>query len=264
MAKAGGPPILIGSELEAPLRRKKPARIGVQFMGDLFHKDVPFEFIDKVFAIMALCPQHTFQVLTKRSERQTEYVLTREEQVSDEVWTMSFRIDRPSGEATRNAVWLRRFPKWPPPNIWLGTSVENQAAVHRIEHLLRCPAALRFLSLEPLLGPIVLPSLGYTGPQTMVDWCIVGGESGPGARPMHPDWVRSIRDQCKAADVPFFFKGWGDWLHDSQIPDLKWLELQMTCAVHDWPDGSKSYRVGKTKAGDLLDGQRHQAWPKGA
>lgn len=155
--------------LELPLRWKRPRRVFVNSMSDLFHKDVPLEFIQRAFDVMNRCPQHAFQILTKRPEL-----------------------------AARHAAALN----WSA-NIWMGTSVENALVVHRMIDLLRIPAQVRFLSVEPLLGP--LPRLPLTG----IHWVIVGGESGPGARPMKPQWVRQIREQCLAAGVPFFFKQWG-------------------------------------------------------
>jgi protein gp37 len=155
--------------LELPLRWKRPRVIFVNSMSDLFHKDVPAEFIDRVFDVMNRCPQHTFQVLTKRPEITAE---------------LAHRL------------------KWTP-NIWMGTSVENALVLHRIASLREVPAHIRFLSVEPLLGPI--PRL----PLTDIHWVIVGGESGPGARPMDAQWVRAIRDRCVAQNIPFFFKQWG-------------------------------------------------------
>jgi len=155
--------------LALPLRWKKPQMIFVNSMSDLFHEDVPLEFIQKVFDVMRRASWHIFQVLTKRSQRLLE---------------LNPEID------------------WPP-NVWMGVSVENQDYIFRIEHLRQTNAHLKFLSLEPLLGP--LPSLDLRG----IDWVIVGGESGPGARPIKEEWVIDIRDQCRAANIPFFFKQWG-------------------------------------------------------
>ena len=138
-------------------------------MSDLFHKDVPPEFIQEVFDVMRRASRHIFQVLTKRSRRLLE---------------LNQEIDRP-------------------PNVWMGVSVENQDYVFRIGHLRQTGAYLKFLSLEPLLGP--LPNLDPDG----IDWVIVGGESGPGARPIKEEWVTDIRDRCLAANIPFFFKQWG-------------------------------------------------------
>lgn len=191
--------------LSLPMKRKKPTMYFVNSMSDLFHKAVSEDFIDQVFAVMASCPQHTFQVLTKRADRMAKYMLN--------PWRLDNIYD----------VWYsvndgaREVQAWPLPNVWLGTSVENQEqADKRIPELLKVPAAVKFLSCEPLLGPVDLwganyrnPSGGYTGAVTSwrgVDWVIVGCESGHGARPMSLDWVRSIRDECVAANVPFFFK----------------------------------------------------------
>ncbi|HEX8342850.1 MAG TPA: phage Gp37/Gp68 family protein [Tepidisphaeraceae bacterium] len=155
--------------LSLPLKWKRPRTIFVNSMSDLFHPDVPLDYIQRVFAVMNKCPQHTFQVLTKRPEVAAAFS-------EDLDWTG---------------------------NIWMGTSVENALVSHRVRSLQEIPAAVRFLSVEPLIGP--LPRLPLTG----IHWVIVGGESGPGARPMDPQWVRAIRDRCVAQDVPFFFKQWG-------------------------------------------------------
>jgi len=155
--------------IDAPLKWKKPRRIFVNSMSDLFHDDVPLEFIKKVFDTMEKASWHTFQILTKRSDRLSE---------------------------------LAPYLPWPK-NVWQGVSVENQKVVHRVDSLRNVPANVRFLSIEPLLGPI--DDLNLQG----VHWVIVGGESGPGARPMKEEWVRSIMKQCKEQNVAFFFKQWG-------------------------------------------------------
>ena len=155
--------------LEVPLRWKKPQTIFVNSMSDLFHKDVPVEFIQDVFRVMNEADWHRYQVLTKRAER----------------------IERMSGALP----WA--------PHIWMGVSVESAKYVYRIDHLRHTAAHIKFLSLEPLLGPLRDLDLGGIG------WVIAGGESGPGARPMREEWVLEIRDQCVAANVPFFFKQWG-------------------------------------------------------
>jgi protein gp37 len=155
--------------LAHPKSIRKSSMFFVNSMSDLFHPDVPEDFIRAVFRIMAECPQHTFQVLTKRSERLADLA-------ADLPW---------------------------PDNVWMGVSVEDANVIDRIDHLRVTPAAVRFLSLEPLIGP--LEDLDLAG----MHWVIVGGESGPGARPMKPKWVRSLRRQCRAARVPFFFKQWG-------------------------------------------------------
>ncbi len=157
------------SALEAPLRWKTPRLVFVNSMSDLFHKSVPSGFIQDVFKIMNQTPQHTFQVLTKRPSR---------------------------------AARIGNRLKWTP-NIWLGVSIESERWLDRLDALKGIDARIRFLSLEPLLEP--LPGMDLAG----IDWVIVGGESGPGARPMEPDWVREIRDHCVNCGVPFFFKQWG-------------------------------------------------------
>lgn len=157
------------SALETPLGWKRPQMIFVNSMSDLFHKDVPLSFVQSVFDVMQRASWHTFQVLTKRSDRLLE---------------LSPALD------------------WPA-NVWMGVSVENQQYIYRMDHLRLTDARIKFLSLEPLLGP--LPALNLTG----IDWVIVGGESGPGARPIEQSWVLDIRDQCLTFGVAFFFKQWG-------------------------------------------------------
>ena len=193
--------------LDDPFRWRKPRRVFVNSMGDLFHGAVPFDFIDRVFAAMALTPQHTYQILTKRPERMAEYF---DEPHRHEAITYAsnsaFDGGHPGG-----------IPSLPLPNVWLGTSVEDQrAADSRIRRLLDCPAAVRFLSCEPLIGPVDLGDYlcrtwirGGLTIGTYLDWVIAGGESGPGARPMDAAWVRQLRDDCVSAGVPFFFKQWG-------------------------------------------------------
>jgi protein gp37 len=155
--------------LDQPYKWKKPRMIFVNSMSDLFLEEIPFEFVRNIFKVMNECSRHTFQVLTKRPHIAEKYAGYLE-------WTK---------------------------NIWLGTTVENESTVFRVKHLRKVPAAIRFLSIEPLLSDI--PRLPLTG----IDWVIVGGESGPKARPMKVEWARKIRDRCIKYDVPFFFKQWG-------------------------------------------------------
>lgn len=155
--------------LNIPLTWTKPRIIFVNSMSDLFHEQVPLEFIQRVFEVMERASWHQFQVLTKRSKRLSE---------------------------------LADLLEWPS-NVWMGISVENQDYTYRIEHLAQTNAHIKFLSLEPLLGPLF--ALNLSG----IDWVIVGGESGPGARPMLEEWIIDIRDQCLATNTPFFFKQWG-------------------------------------------------------
>jgi protein gp37 len=265
-----------------PLRWKKPRKIFVCSMTDLFADFVPDEWIDRVFAVMALCPQHTFQVLTKRAERMRNYV------------TAAFKGERPIASAATElrgsiiggiqalSAWFDHDHDDPRPmaNVWLGVSCERQQeADERIPLLLQTPAAIRFISAEPLLGPMDLwngdpdPRLGGHKATTTflgdwwpagapkgascnhgVDWIIVGGESGRNARPVHPDWVRSLRDQCSAAEVPFFFKQWGEfWPADQAQP----AELRGTEHEDD-----RLVRIGKKAAGRLLDGRTWDEFPE--
>lgn len=211
--------------LDQPLRWRRPRRIFVNSMSDLFHPDVPFKFIDHVFAVMALAQQHTFQVLTKRPARMLDY-LTADDLV-DRIINAACRIDGQTGAWLNADHYIAGDSVMPIPNAWLGVSVEDQAtADERIPLLLQTPAAVRWISAEPLLGRVDLCGhLGMWWNQTMqcfeatgakinqpingqgrIDWVVVGGESGPKARPMHPDWARLLRDQCVAAGVPFFMK----------------------------------------------------------
>lgn len=200
--------------LTDPFKWRKPCKVFVNSMSDLFHEDVPFDFIDKVFAVMALCPQHTFQVLTKRPERMAEYMNSRERMGG--MVKLNLPI-APVGVSDYFAeAWYRGLFFWPPSNVWLGTSCENQkAADERIPHLLRCSAAVRFISAEPLLGPVNIQAAinrmpwQIGGGDAGLHWVIVGGESGPGARPCNIDWIRSIVQQCRAAGVACFVKQMG-------------------------------------------------------
>lgn len=215
--------------LQIPMRRRVPTVWFVNSMSDLFHARVSPEFIAQVWAVMATTPQHTYQILTKRPQRMA-------------------RLLGPGGDVTEacadgEPLWLTppildehrkgtgRHELYPAENVWLGTSIESNRHVARADALRATPAAVRFLSLEPLLGP--LPDLDLTG----ISWVIVGGESGSGARPMQPAWAREIRDMCADAHVPLFFKQWG---------------------AHD----SEGRRVGKKAAGRLLDGVVHDAMPE--
>lgn len=180
--------------LALPLRWTRPRRVFVNSMSDLAHPAVPDDYIAQVFAAMALGGRHTFQLLTKRPERMRVWLNAAgtEDTVHDAARRMS------PGRAHSIDV----LP-WPLPNVWLGTSVENARWRTRIDELRYTPAAVRFLSCEPLLGPLGALDLGG------IDWVIVGGESGPRHRPMEEAWVTEVRDQCAAAGVPFFFKQWG-------------------------------------------------------
>lgn len=307
--------------LTQPLCWKRPRKIFVCSMTDAFADFVTDEMLDKMFAVMALAPQHTFQVLTKRAKRMRDYLAPFSSRRADALGTEVVRLGYTGP--------LEMLP-WPLPNVWLGVSAERQQeADERIPELLATPAAVRFLSLEPLLGPIDLkrwvPSgswgtfkgepvynskyfltkcehCGWFGSSELCDevsygddadaacpsckeifmcdevqarihWTIVGGESGRSARSMHPDWARSMRDQCHAANVPFFFKQWGEWAPSTPEaaegnPHSGW----MAKAAHPhvakeaelYPEAGAKFiaRVGKKAAGRLLDGVEHNEFPR--
>lgn len=239
--------------LSQPFRWRAPAKIFVDSMSDLFHPKIPFSYIAIVFGVMACAQRHTFQVLTKRPEREAEFFQWLEKQSSDPLKfvrraaTDRFTSLRQIVHANRTSH--DRIPAaWPALNIWLGTSVGVRDAKWRIDALRDVPAHVRFLSLEPLLED--LGELDLSG----IGWVIAGGESGARARPMHPDWVRRIRDQCDADEVPFFFKQHG------AFGDARTFAH---CAGkrHTFPDGQTVVRIGKKKAGRELDGHVHDAMP---
>lgn len=280
----------IDKNLELPFQVKKPTTWAV--WNDLFHEDVPTMFILEALAVMACTPQHTYLILTKRHERMHE-VLTSPTIANDVLVMTTTGLDASK-------------PLWPLPNVWLGVTAENQEqADKRIPALLQIPAAVRFVSVEPMIGPANLTFLdddgirvnALTGQRTdmgrpcwdtgRLDWIICGGESGPGARPLHPDWARNLRDQCQAACVPFFFKQRGEYSWDGFNPYYghgsdsgKWDEYicfngeHGQCKINDddgtWinytgkPDDTACIvrRVDKKAAGCLLDGREHKEIPR--
>jgi len=308
--------------LMQPLRWKKPRTIFVCSMTDLFYEGHPIEWIWNVWAVMALAPQHTFIVLTKRISYANTALVNRLHMGDPAICKAINQI--PAFLGNRKGAL-----EMPLPNVWIGTSVEDQAtADHRIPHLLNTPAVVRFISAEPLLGPLQIerwlniawqcsgcrgyfsgtwqrtcPDCGKTNywcgshkfngrkrdknpirpPQSGqgLDWVICGGESGHKARPMHPDWARSLRDQCKASSVPFFFKQWGAWIpqigakndisDNPEISKYVWKEWNPDERKwEDWPypmwcddlDPEQSViKVGKKAAGRELDGQQHNDYP---
>ena len=294
---------LISKALDRPLHWRKPRRIFVNSMGDLFHESVPDEWIDRVFAVMALCPQHTFQVLTKRPERMMSRLLDGPPNWDraidslpngNQIWVTDDCHLRVGLDCGDDPVTLAKH--WPLPNVWLGVSVEDQkTADARIPLLLRTPAALRFVSCEPLLGAIIFEPewIGdcplcdgrghyYVGSDIAgcnncqggyLHWIIAGAETGPGARPAHPDWFRSLRDQCQAAGVPYFFKGFGEWAEytvngpNGYTPQHRWIDLKGTvhnCGLCEVPsdDCVCIRRDGKRAAGRRLDGHEHSEIPE--
>ena len=247
-----------------PLRWKRPRRIFWNAHGDLFHPSVPDAWIDRVFAVCALTPQHTHMILTKRSARMREYFSVRQRPTSEALYDLLHGAMMSIVEKTMQRAIDAAYPL---SNVWLGVSVEDQTrADERIPDLLATPGAKRFISAEPLLGPVDIQAAGgdpaerYFDPHhgsASIGWVIVGGESGPSARPMHPDWARSLRDQCAEACVPFHFKQWGEhiahpapgatWADGSPVPaDLSPVTFE---------------RVGKKCAGRLLDGIEHNGVP---
>lgn len=265
-------------KLDLPLRWTKPRKVFVNSMSDLFHDRVPDEYIARVFAVMALAEQHTFQLLTKRHGRMKSLLRCRPFQ--QQVWEAWSTLDTPKGCPT---LEYAEYPDWPLPNVRLGVSAEDQKRADlRIPALLDTPAAARFVSAEPLLGPIDLhgdpigkDSVFWIG---HLDWVIVG-ESGSGARPMHPDWARSLRDQCLAAGVPFLFKQWGEWrwtreaddyeyeqAHGDLYPNAKWETVSPDGVVVadniPQPGFATMQRVGKKRAGRELDGRTWDQYPE--
>lgn len=308
-------PVFQGDDvLHRPLHWRKPRLIFVGSRTDIFHDDIPFDELDRIFAIMGFCKQHTFQVLTKRPARMLEYLT---EDGHGNRWQHIVRAGDLIGQELRDEPFARA-PAWPPSNVWLGVTAEDQQrADERVPLLLQCPAAVRYVSHEPCLGAVdwALPAANGSSDMGAIDWLIDGGESGKGARPMHPDWARQDRDQCAAAGVSFFFKQWGEWVpfaaearyaagslmpgNDEVIGGrcggphsmsmgkttadgktrhlVKWfgsdgqITRQMRAQViyrddHKWGKEMKQrmtyVRVGKKKAGRLLDGKLHDAMPE--
>ena len=285
------------SEKHCPSARPRPRRIFVNSMSDLFHPNVPDEWIDRIFAVMAMCPQHTFQVLTKRPERMHAYCTDDSSirRVIGAAELIAFTL----GATVEGRVWNNPdgFSGICIPNVHLGVSVEDQAtADERIPLLLRTPAAVRFVSAEPLLVAIFLRDEWMREDiydddaivHRWLDWVICGGESGPGARPMHPDWVRGLRDQCVAAGVPFFFKQWGEWgpkkfqhLHStekagqliamtticaspqSEVGKVSHWAYPKEVADGNWGPVERMERIGRKAAGALLDGREWKEFPRG-
>lgn len=260
---------LIEEHLEDPLRWKRPRQIFVNSMSDLFHESLSDTQIQNVFNVMESARQHVYQVLTKRPQRMLEFVKKFDD------W-LKYASDYPG-----HLSFKKRFS-----HVWLGVSCEDQkTADERIPILIETPAAVRWISAEPLLGPLSLNrwmgpfeisrddegnDLGSAQGGSDLDWVVVGGESGPGARPMHPQWARSLRDQCAAAGVPYFFKQWGEHLcvEDRFSEGVRWVsdnslyeELAMDRNVK-LNNRTFAYRVGKKAAGRLLDGREWNQYPQ--
>ena len=251
---------LNSAALSIPYTTNEPTVFFVNSMSDLFHPNVPFSFIDLVFTQMAICEHHTFQILTKHPDNMLKWF-------NAEHGDWEHPGMRQTSECLRYYAyqWKTKFGekenwKFPLPNVWPGVSIENQkAADKRIPMLLQVPAAVRFLSCEPLLGAVdLIPVLNYPIPGTKdykppIDWVIAGGESGHKARPAHPDWFRTLRDQCRNMEISFFFKQWGEYypnsLTDGSKPSV-YVDSKTLMA-----------RVGKKISGRLLDGIEHNEYP---
>lgn len=320
---------LVPEALQIPYRWARPRRIFVNSMTDLFHEAVPFEYIAAVFWVMSVTTRHTYQILTKRPARMLEFFAwlldygCERDVLNSDLWPLHHQhAGWRMGDAIYNAShtipelaaipWIPQHnkhrggydncgPGWPYQNVWLGVSVEDQAtADERIPLLLQCPAAVRWISAEPLLGAVDLrrittPGLkvlgqadtrwidALTGTQynenhifkgelpgdKRIDWVVSGGESGPGARPMHPDWARSLRNQCAAAGVPFLFKQWGEWgpviYREPDGTRLLAMSSTKNETVLGDPRKPSSWvnmrRFGKKLSGRVLDGLLHDDYP---
>jgi protein gp37 len=281
--------LLHPERLEQPLHWRKPRRIFVCSLADLFHKDVPDDLIARLWAVMAATPQHTYQILTKRPARMRALLSSIDFDLAvADAWSAL-------GTSAGSLDGGDHTPPYPLPNVWIGVTVEDQdMADQRIPVLLDTPAAVRWISAEPLLGPIDLsrgdgcarnwlPDLdpggeesSYTDPTVVccgcgmpypcnqgcahLDWVVLGGESGPGSRPMHPDWARNLRDQCADTDVPFYFKAWGNWCPPAELPDESFRDWEAADGTSRDHDRSLRFRSPKV-TGRLLDGVLCDQYP---
>ncbi|GAA0574962.1 phage Gp37/Gp68 family protein [Streptomyces mordarskii] len=303
---------LLENRLTKPLTWPKPAKIFVNSVSDIFHQGVPEEFIAKIWAIMALTPRHTYQILTKRHARMRAVLTDTCRCGSEHAPGTHFRSAMAWAVSENNPDRIPGLPDdaeqrvtqaaWPLPNVWIGVSAENQQwAGTRVPALLQTPAAVRFVSCEPLIGAVDLtrwlrpvPDCGYVDPDDGtcghpdaftpechrwadcpvrgrstqwhgLDWVIAGGESGHGARPMHPQWARALRDECEVAGVPFFFKQWGAWAPSGYLVIRSRPEAR-SVLVGDPVDGHghrvEMRLVGKRAAGRELDGATHDVFPE--
>lgn len=288
--KWSGKVLLHEEVLEVPFRWKKPRTVFVCSMSDLFHEEVPDEFIAKVLAVIGLCGErwhyrneedddpkrlepHTFLVLTKRPERMAE--MFRDDRHIDAQGTdwkphIKMLIEEALGEMGYGgeSIDMVLGREWPWKHLWLGTSIESPEHIERAHHIMEVPAEVRFLSLEPLLAPINLKGLLFAPPKGLeprewrgINWVIAGGESGPGARACHLDWLRSIRDQCAAAGVPFFLKQLGADPWDARVLKEGSLPSGMVTVIAPAPLDDGLGRKKRSGTDALLDGELHHEWP---
>ncbi|MCA8936476.1 MAG: DUF5131 family protein [Planctomycetes bacterium] len=223
-AKPFGEIQLLTERLGMPLRTRTPGRVFVNASSDVFHEEVPIDYIQKMFLVMGSCPHLRFQILTKRAKRLHELA------------------DR--------LPWFD--------NIEMGVTVDDHNAVKRAELLKQTPAKTKWVSAEPLLSP--LREMNLSG----LDWVVAGGETGAKEqkiRAAHPDWYRELRAACREANVAFFFKQTGDWVHESQLADTGLTGSTAGRPIHEWPDGTRSFRFGRVIRHDILDGQKLQEYP---
>lgn len=236
-ARWTGEVAFVEKHLHDPIRWRDPLRIFVNSMSDLFHPGVRAEWVAEIFEVMAKAPQHTYQILTKRPERMFEALEAAA--VSEVAQAFEDTYGQP----------------WPPQNWIFGVSIEDQeTANHRLPILARCRAVKKMISYEPAIGPVDFEkALGDARRAILFDWIIVGGESGPRARPMHPQWARDIRDLCSELGIPFFFKQWGEWLPGDQSSQ-NLLGSELRTGVFD--------RLGKHASGSSLDGVESKEFPE--
>jgi len=293
--------------LHRPMEWKKPCKVFVNSMSDLFHPDVPYEFIAAVFGIMAVCRQHIFQVLTKRPDRMKEWFEWAENDMQGRHKVPSIAhhaacivdsYSRKHSDRINKAINRMGFgylsKGWPLPHVWLGVSVEDDSTMDRVETLLTVPAAVHWVSFEPLLGAILIPDEYLNGEYAPRDhggvmaeelgpklgWVVVGGESGHKGRPMSLNWVRTLRDQCQHAGIPFLFKQWGEWkphVGVEEVAENVTVDMPLPTAQ---PYGKNTFikangkkyefyggglhwmrRTGKKAAGRELDGRIWDEYP---
>ena len=243
---------LLRQNLREPLRWRNPRLVFVDGMADLFHPKVPMDFLAEAFAVMIATPMNTYQLLTKRAARMRKML------TSEAFWAaVSVHLGDIWG--TTPPAPIREVPEW----IWIGVSVEDQhQAGLRLPDLRLVPAAIRWLSVEPLLAEVDLSAwLVPDGPK-LIHWVVVGGETGKAARPMQPAWARKVRDQAVAAGASFWFKQWGGWGWIDQLPDQTFMDLDASGEIHPGRRTDVPFKVGKRRAGDRLDERQWREYPR--